>query len=523
MSNLDFTNARLFDGEGFSEPTTLKVREGRIVSDAHGIEADEVVDLDGKYVLPGFVESHAHPMALGQQLLGLDIVPASVEGVEDICKLVEERAATAQEGEWIVGSGWDENYFKEGRTITRDDLDKVAPDTPVALTRTCVHMMVVNTAALKASGLDEDVQDPNGGRFVRDDNGRFTGLVQEAGMDMIKVAKPTKEDYRKALQLAQDELLSYGITTVHDLSTFGTSIQAYTNANRNETLRVRFRLWLWALHQAGWVGLLDEVLNMGIGSGFGDDKLRVEGVKFTLDGSVSGKTAAMLENFCCSHDNGLMYLSDEEIKEGIQRALEGELRVAVHGIGERAIEQAIRAYEDYGDDELVRAGRNRIEHCTFPSAEQLERMKKLNLTAASSIGFVYHLGDGYISAIGKERAAACYPHKTFAEHGINAPGNSDAPVTTASPWHGIYGAVARKSKTGADLGQDESISLAAAIKAFTTDAAFTSFEEDVLGTLGEGAYADIQVLDVNPFEVEQLEDLVDIKPSQVYIGGVREV
>lgn len=523
MANLDFTNARLFNGTGFSEPTTLKVRGGRIVSAECDRDADSVVDLDGKFVLPGFIESHAHPMELGQQLLGLDIVPASVAGIEDICALVSERAENAEEGEWITGSGWDENYFAEGRTITRDDLDRVAPDTPVALTRTCVHMMVVNTAALEASGLDEDVEDPNGGRFVRDENGRFTGLVQEAAMDLIKIAKPTKEDYRQALQLAQGELLSYGITTVHDMSTFGTSIQAYTNASRNGTLRVRFRLWLWALQQAGWVGLLEEVLSMGVGSGFGNEKLRVEGVKFTLDGSVSGKTAAMLENFCCSHDNGLMYLSDQQIKEGIKRALDGELRVAVHGIGERAIEQAIRAYEEFGDDELVHAGRNRIEHCTFPSPDQLIRMKKLNLTAASSIGFVYHLGDGYIKAIGEERAAACYPHKTFAEYGINAPGNSDAPVTTASPWHGIYGAVARKSKTGADLGAAQGISLADAIKAFTTDAAFTSFEEAELGTLEEGAFADIQVLDINPFEVNELEELIDIKPSQVYIGGVREL
>lgn len=518
MSTLVFKNARVFQDDGFGDPQDFAVSNGR-VSDETPSSA-EVIDLDGRFVMPGFIESHAHPQKLGTTLLDLDLRPSAVSSVADAMNKVAIAVSEAEAGTWIRGSGWDETYFSEGRGPTRMDLDAISPDHPVVLTRTCQHMLVVNSAALRESGIPEDASDPQGGRYVRDSSGYMTGLVQEAAMDYIRVPAYTPEEEDHAFELAQNALVRWGITTVHDLSTSSSSLRRYNQAEQDSKLKLRVRPWLWALDQSAMTGLLDHALGAGITSGFGNDMLRIQGAKFTLDGSVGGRTAAVCCSFADLEDRGILYLSDEEIVHQLRRAVNGGLRLAIHGIGERAIQQALDALDAIGEEDFVKSQRNRIEHCALPTEEQLERLRDSNLIAASSIGFIYHLGDSYLKALGAQRAGRAYPHRTFREWGICAPGNSDTPVTNGNPWEGIYAAVTRTTRSGAVVGADEAISLTDAIKAYTRDAAFSSFEEETLGTLRPGAHADFQILERNPYELAPSEWL-SLSPSAVYTAGHR--
>lgn len=521
MTTKVFKNARLFSGEGFTEPKALQVIDGKITEPSAAVGDAEVIDVDGQYVMPGFIESHAHPAKLGMVRLEVDLRPGVVASIKDIQDAVAERVKTAAPGEWVRGNGWDETYLAEGRGPTRDDLDAVAPRNPVVLSRTCGHMEVVNSSALEVSDIEEDIADPAGGRFVRDSGGRMTGLVQEAAMGSIAVPEYSDDEYAQAFQLAQDACVSWGITTMHDLSAIPPHMRYYTRTNLSGDLRVRFRPWLWALDQASRSGVLNAALGAGITSGLGDDWVRIQGMKFSLDGSVGGRTAAVCCAFTNTDDKGLLYLEDDQLFPQLLRAAEGGLRLGIHGIGERAIDQALRGLAalesaDYAD--FVSEKRHRIEHCALPTEEHLEFLKSRGIIAASSVGFIYHLGDSYLAALGPERVKRAYPHRTFIDKGIIAPGNSDTPVTNGNPWEGIYGAVTRTTRSGVVLDAEQNISLAEAIRAYTVDAAYSSFEEETLGSLIPGAHADLQVLQSNPFELES-EELLNITPTAVYVAG----
>lgn len=514
-------NARLFNGSGFSEPTELTVINGQVSTPAAWGASGEsdAVDLGGRFVMPGFVESHSHPGQLGMSLRELDLRPHRVTSIADIVQLIAEEAKRLKPGEWIRGVGWDETYLAEGRGPTKEDLDAAAGGHPVMLTRTCHHMRVVNSAALQISGIHARTPDPEGGRFVRGAGGEPTGLVQEAAMDLIAAPAYAAEDYDEAFALAQQALISWGVTTAHDLSTTADHLRCYTRANTSGTLRIRVRPWLWALDQSAMSGVLEHALKTGITTGFGDDRVRIQGAKFTLDGSVGGRTAAVCCPFEGTDDTGLLYLDDERFIGYLQKAVAGGFRLAIHGIGERALDQALRALKAL-DPEFVANNRNRIEHCALPTEAHLRQMKEQNLIAASSIAFIYHLGDSYLKALGPERVKRAYPQRTFADYGIIAPGNSDTPVTNGNPWEGIYAAVTRTTVSGTVLDTEQNITLEEAIRAYTADAAYTSYEEDTLGTLQRGAYADFQVLEKNPFDCRP-EEWLRLTPSAVYSAGQR--
>lgn len=521
---LEFRNARVFTGEGFTEPASLHVVDGMITGPEHpSAGTAETMDLDGRYLMPGFIESHAHPGMLGMSLMELDLRPSAAPSVEAIVGAVAQAARTAAPGEWVRGSGWEETFLAEGRGPTRNELDAVSGDVPVVLTRTCRHMLVANTAALRASGIDEDVADPPGGRFVRDEQGRLTGLVQEKAMDSIAAPAYSDEEWDEAFRRAQDAFISWGVTTAHDMSTLAPHLRYYSRAGRSGQLRIRFRPWLWALSQAGMEGVLDHALGAGISSGLGDDRMRIQGMKFMLDGSVGGRTAAVSCAFEGTEDTGLLYIEDETLLHQLRRAVRGGLRLAVHGIGERALDQALGALgalDTPEEREFLTTMRNRIEHCALPLPAHLDALAEWNLIASSSVAFVYHLGDSYLRVLGPERVKRAYPHRSFLDHGIVAPGNSDAPVVNGNPWEGIYAATTRTTSSGVVLDREQNITLAEAIRAYTRDAAYGSFEEDRLGTLAPGAHADLQILDRDPFAVEPA-DLLTLAPVAVYSAGTR--
>lgn len=462
----------------------------------------DIIDVNGKTVLPGFIESHIHPTVYGLNLLDIDCRPEKTPTIEAILFKVKEKVNQLPSGTWIRGWGWDDSRIKEKRIPTRWDLDKVAPNHPVILKRTCNHMATCNSKALEISNITENTLNPKGGNIECDpSSGRLTGLVQEKAQGLVAVPEYNVDDIIKGMKLAQKDFAKWGITTVHDMATEILDFKAYQKMIFTKELQVRLRPWFWAVDQNGFKGCLDEVLSLGIKSGFGNDMLKIQGVKYMLDGSVGGKTAAVEEPYLSTSEKGILYDDVDHFSPYVKFALENDLRVAIHGIGERAIEVAIKAYERANESKDFRHLRNRIEHCALPTKDHLKRMKDLHLIACSSIGFIYYLGDSYIANLGPERMKRVYPHRSFKDYGIVAPGNSDLPVTGGNPWTGIYAAVNRKTVSGQVVDENQNISVHDAIKAYTYDAAYSSCEEELIGIIKPSAKADMIIVSENPYEI----------------------
>lgn len=481
-----------------------------------------VVDAGGRYLMPGLIESHGHPGMYARLAMKADCRPSVTPRASDVVNAIREAAREAEVGEWVSGWGYDEHRM-DGPGPTRADLDEAAPDHPVFLKRTCAHMALVNTAALERMGITQDTPDPAGGCIVRDENGEATGLLQEKAMSLADLPEKSPDDLLAGMRVALDDFSAWGITTVHDMSSGPLEVGAYQRLHTAEELTTRFRPWYFALRQGDFPGSFDEVIGAGIRSGFGNDMVRIQGLKFVLDGSVGGRTAAVEEPFEGSNSRGILYYDTPDVAPMVARSLSSGLRVAIHGIGDRAVTQALDLIEGAGRavaandedrdgayDRAVTTQRHRVEHCTLPQEDDLRRLVAGRIIAASSTAFVYELGDSYINNLGQERMNRAYPMRTFLDRGITAPSNSDFPVTTANPWFGIYTCVTRTSVSGRVADTVQNITVAEALDAYTTEAAKASFEEDRPGHIAEGFLGDLVLLDRNPLDVpeSELKDIV---------------
>lgn len=509
------------------QPTATKIaiNNGKVV--AFNEEAEyfkgpltECINLEGQTVLPGLIESHAHPLHFAANLFQLDLRAEVTPDIESILNAVREKAKVTPKGQWITGMGWDDSKLTEKRFPTIDELSSAAPDHPVFLKRTCVHNAVVNRMAFTKSGLPESPKDPEGGHFHLDSiTGKPSGLIQENAMMEFAVPSLTTEQLKEAMLKAQQQFFQWGITTIHDMAVTKEEMTVYQQLQTEEEFRMKVRLWLWAIDQMGWTGVQDEALALGVESLYGNDRLNIQGLKYMLDGSVGGRTAAVSQPFENEPDNrGILYMKQEKLDALVTEAVQNGMRVSIHGIGERAIEMALEAIVKTNSADENKKMRHRIEHCALPSESQLKQLSNHGIIAGSSIGFIYSIGDSYLANLGKERAERVFPHASFKKHGIIAPGNSDLPVCDGNPLYGIYAAVTRKTIGGQQLGTKESISIADAIKAYTIDAAVSGFDEQKIGSLSIGKYADLIVLDQDPFVIDP-ENIKNIEVLQTIVEG----
>lgn len=480
----------------------------------------EIINLKGKTLMPGFIESHMHPTTFGIMLKEVECRPQFIDSIEKLLESVHATAIITPKEEWICGRGWDESKMKEKRNPNRWDLDKVAPEHPVFLKRTCGHVAVANSKALALAKITKDTPDPEGGHVEKDPNtGEPTGILQERAQELLPAPIYTIDDYCEGFALAQKEFARWGITTVHDIAVENIGIKPYQRLLSQNKLNVRLRFWLFALKQLRWNGLMNEAIKIGLQSGYGNEMLRFQGMKFMLDGGIGGRTAALAEPYEGQPDNyGILHVSEKNFIPKVVACLKAGLRVAIHAIGERAIEVALNAIETATAEVNVKAMRNRIEHCAFPTDSQISRIKNMNIIAASSIAFLYSFGDSYYHNLGSKRLKRAFPHKTFIKHGITAPGNSDCPVCDGNPMLGIYAAVSRKATSGRILDETQNISVKEAIKAYTIDAAYSSFEENILGSIKENKFADMIVVSDNPLNVP-VDSLKDINVEMTIMNG----
>lgn len=474
------------------------------------------VDLGGAAVAPGFVDAHHHLMTLGFWMSQINCAFPAVRSISEIVDAVADRAKTTTAGQWIRGRGYDDNKLAERRHLTRNDLDLVSPDHPVMVTNASGHMSVVNSFALRQAGIGRGTKSPFGGHIDIDVDGEPTGLLQETAQDLLGVPFLThdKDELRKHLHTAGQAYLSAGVTSGHEAGIFHPAeFSVLQEAWAEGTLALRTYMMIRN-------PFLESLEGVGLYTGFGDDRLRVGSIKVIADGSLIGRTAALCRPYdhAAQDDLGLTMFSQEALDDLVWRGHSAGWQMAIHAIGDRAIDMCLDSYESA----LKRLPRNdhrhRIEHCGIMRPDIIARMSRLGVIPVGQPPFINEFGDGFIEHIGRERSQLTYPLKSLLNAGIPVAGSSDSPVSSYQPLIGIQAAVTQRTSSGDIFAPAEALTVEEAMWIYTRNAAFAAFDEDKKGSVTVGKYADLVVLGRDP-RSEPSETISEIPVTATIQGG----
>jgi predicted amidohydrolase YtcJ len=513
-----YENAHVITGAGHT--SALAVLHGRIVAlgeDTAGLSARRRIDLAGSTVVPGFHDAHNHMAWFGIGLDDVPLGPGHCRSVGDVYAAIAERAKEQPAGTWIVGSGYDQNKLAGGHPARRG-LDRAAPGHHVRLKHASGHMSVVNSLVLARLDLGNV---PVGGDVVLDADGTPTGLLREQAQLLLNpLIYPTPiEDVVRGLDRANERYLSEGVTSVQEAGIGGglvgqspAELAAYQLARERGVLRVRSTVMVAAdvLHDVEHAES-DDIgfgLDLGLRSGFGDDRLRIGPMKLFADGSLIGRTCAMHEPFAGEPGNvGYFQVPEDALARTILRAHAAGWQIATHAIGDRAISVVLDAYEAALAKHPRTDHRHRIEHCAVLPPDELVRLARLGVIAVPQGRFVNEIGDGMRAALGPDREGWCYRLRSLLDAGCVLPGSSDRPVVQGAPLLGIADMVRRRTASGELLGPDERLTPEQALRAYTYGSAYAVFQEHELGTLVPGKLADFVALSADPTDEANLDDV----------------
>lgn len=478
----------------------------------------QVIDLAGRTLMPGIIDSHCHLVLYGLYASGLDCRYPAVNRVDDILELVRDAAARTPPGRWIRGWAYDHTKLAESRHPLREELDRVAPNHPTILVRTDYHMSVSNSRALDMAGIGPESRDPQGGRIGRDGSGQLTGLlVETAHMRMMKWAMPDSSELAGILREASHSYHSYGITSAHDAGGFGPAQYAtMARIAGTDDLRLRVYALVWSMVDVNEV--LEAFIGSGIGTGVGNEWFRIGHFKLMADGSSSGPTAAMREPYDNNPDDcGILYYSQDEIDDLFARAHTRGFQLTAHAQGDRAIDMVLTGIERATEGVPVGDLRPRIEHCGIIDEGLLRRIKGLNAVPVPQPVFFWDFGDGYLRNYGQrtERQFAC---RSWIDEGIIAAASSDSPVTSPDPMRGIHTAITRRTRGGRLVGPGEAVTVREAIRMYTINGAYASLEETLKGSLEPGKLADLTVLS-EPLLGLDVDAIPDVRAVLTVVGG----
>jgi predicted amidohydrolase YtcJ len=487
----------------------------------------EVVDLKGRTVVPGFNDAHNHMIIFGLQLQMVPLKYPEIGSIPDLIEALRKRADSQKPDTWVAGAGYENNKLSEVRHPTRWDLDRVSAGHFVIVRHTSGHMCVINSRAMELAGITADTPDPEGGHIQRNEAGEPTGLLQETAQDLVRdqfYPYPT-EPLVDALAAANRIYLSEGITSQSDAGIgfhADTELLAYQEAVSLGKLKVRSNLMVLVdtlrdIPQANGESFFG--LSQGIRTGWGNDRLRIGPLKIFSDGSILGRTAAMDDPFEGEPENNGFFAADQaQLRDQIIKGHCSGWQIAVHCCGDRASAFILDCYEE-AMKRLARPDcRHRIEHCGVVNPRILERLVALDVLPVPQQHFIGELGEGLKASLGTERARWCYPQKSYLARGIPIPGSSDRPVVNGAPLLGIHDAVNQKIDSGNDYAPEEKITPEAAIRMYTLNSAYSSFEENVKGSVEPGKLADLTILGADPTTVDP-EEIATIPVCGTVING----
>jgi predicted amidohydrolase YtcJ len=521
--------------ESFSTVEAVAIQQGEIVATGSNDEISDyasgrtrVDDLGGATVLPGLIDAHNHMLSTSIGLTQVQLYDC--RSIPEILDRVAAAAAKAKPGEWVLGKGWDEVLLFEGRFPTRWEFDSVAPNNPVIMHRVW-NKLVANSAALAAAGITRETPDPPAdmlyaGGIDRDpESGEPNGLFRDRAKQMILRAIPelSQSQMVEALAIGSRAYNAVGLTGIADPGLFPEQLRAYQDARQNGALSVRSDLLLGAYGFAPldlMAGLQDWIQGYGVHGGFGNDMLRLEGIKFGLDGGVGDRTGRFYEPYLDEPDNyGQWVIEPDEYPHMVRWAHDQGWSIDTHTCGTAAQDLAVRAMIAAQQANPNSRLRHRVHHGYFPSDEVLPLMAEHKIGALVSTPFITNLGDSYVLSIGEERASKTIPLASYLKAGVPAASTSDTPITDFNPFVGMYAAVARKTVQGRQFDLTEAISREDAIRSYTIAGAWATGLDHRKGSIEPGKLADLIVLDRDPLFCSD-DELRDTVVTRTMVGGV---
>ena len=514
-----WTNGTIYTMESSTATVeAVLVEAGEIIAVGEKVHlqavADEVIDLKGAVMYPGFVDSHLHMIGYGDTLQRLDV--SDVKSGAQLLEKVQLAAKDLQPGEWLIGDGWNDNQFNDGHIPTKEELDTVC-ENPLLLNRICHHVILVNSAAIKSTKLTNDVVEVEGGKIGRHLNGELNGLFYEQATNLITSALVTDgKDYvaslKKSLTLAIEDMLSYGLTGGHteDMGYYGSFENPLTAFNEVIGEEKNFRVHLLRHHS-----VFEQMIEK---SPHYADFVEVGAMKIFADGSFGGSTAALFEPYANDLKNsGLLIHTDEQMAQYFQLARNYNETVAIHCIGDAALEQVLNCIEKYP----APAGkRDRLIHCCLVTEEQLTRMKQLPVILDLQPAFVPSDFPWVLDKLGRNREGHLYAWKTLLDTGLMCAAGTDAPIEAISPIETIYAAVERKkvNDTHDGYGKEQKLTRYEAVKMYTIGSAQAICKEHERGMIKIGYDADFSIFDRDLF-LGTNEEMLKAKAIQTVVAG----
>ncbi|UCH57250.1 MAG: amidohydrolase [Candidatus Bathyarchaeota archaeon] len=511
----------------------VAVLEGRILAVGRSDElkvlvgdGTEVIDLKGKMVLPGLIDSHLHMLSTGVALTQINCRTPPMRSISDLIAAVRERASEAEHGEWIQGRGWDQVKLAEHRNPTRWDLDEVAPDNPVILTRTCGHVVVVNSKALEIAGIDRDTPQPMGGIIVKRDDGEPTGLLKESpAYIQVKKHIPPRglEENAKAIRLASKTFSEAGLTSVIEAGIELLEMQAYQKVAEEEGLTVRVNVMLRGRLRSREESVeesVQRIRDFTMRTGYGNDLLRFLGLKLLIDGGIGGRTALLREPYEDEPNNyGILTMPEEDLQRRVDAGNLAGMMVGVHCAGGKAMDIVLKAFEETDKLKPIKGRRYSIIHAYQPSEENFKACRRLGITVASQPSFLYYLGESFYENVGRERSSWLKPHRAWIDEGIVVASGTDSPVTPYHPFPSLWASIARRTEINdVQVGTEQCITREEAIRFYTINGAYLTFEEDIKGSIEPGKLVDMIVIDRDILTCP-LDDIKDTRVLRTILGG----
>ena len=525
-ADLIITNARIWTVDP-SRPTAeaVAVLGDRIAAVGSKQDVDnwrgpktQVINADGKLLLPGFNDAHVHFVSGGMQLDSIQLNDAT--SAQEFARRIADRAKVTAKGEWIKGGNWDETKWNPAEMPTKQLIDALTPDTPVFVTRYDGHMGLANSVALRLAGISAKTPDPPGGTIVRDAQGNPTGALKDAATDYIdKVIPPLSHDQRvKAVKRALRYAASVGVTSVQHMDASYADIAVYSELLQGGELTTR-------IYAAPLITHVEDQTKIGVRHAFGGSYLRIGAVKAFADGSLGSGTAYFYEPFL-NQGNNRGLLSDEMhpislMRDRYMTADSAGLQICTHAIGDEGISTILDLYADVVKAHGEADRRFRIEHAQHMAAKDFERFAQLHVIA--SVQPYHAIDDGRFaeSHIGHDRASRTYAFRTFLDHGVRLAFGTDWEVAPLDPMLTVYAAVTRATLDGKNPNgwfAEQKLSVAETIEAYTMGSAYAEFQEKEKGSITAGKLADMVLLSDNIFSIDHSR-IRDTKVLKTFVGG----
>jgi predicted amidohydrolase YtcJ len=489
-------------------------------SDTHAI------DLKGRTAIPGLTDTHVHLSEKGtaeMKLVDCRDFYVDVHSVADILQRLSNAAAKTSKDSWIVAHGSPMQDFRidDHRFPDRHELDRAVPDNPVSISFGA-HITIGNTLALAAAKITRDTPDPAGGHIKHDpQTGEPTGELHERAQLILKKVAPEFNylQLKDGIVFALNQCLQRGVTTVHDIVRYAEPVRAYQEIYKEGRMHARVSILPRVIESMIETKSLTE---LGLITGFGNEWLRIGGVKMSIDGGITGRNACFHEPYeNDEHNHGIIRIQQDELNHTVQVCHDAGLRCCVHAIGDKAFDMALDAYENAIEHSPRKDHRHRIEHMGnwLATPKLIQRMVRSGIVAIPNIAFAYYIGDAILDCVGERRLTKAFPFHTLLKNGVIIAGGSDSPgYWPVDPLRDIATAASRKMRWGEVWIPEEKITVSEAFAMHTTTASWVGFEENDKGTLEIGKLADIAVLAEDPFAIAP-EKIRELKVEMTLVGG----